>query len=112
MEATTITRERAAGIEVRGPMRPLYDEILTAEALSFLARLTREFRPRIDEALARRRERQARLDAGETLEFMNLHPEDWTVAPIPADLMYPVVRDRLPRGELGAERQHEPGRPQ
>ena len=37
MEATTITRERAAGIEVRGPVRPLYDEILTAEALSFLA---------------------------------------------------------------------------
>ena len=24
-------------------------------------------------------------------------------SPIPADLMYPVVRDRLPRGELGAE---------
>jgi len=86
VEATTITRERAAGIEVRGPMRPLYDEILTAEALSFLARLTREFRPRIDEALARRAERQARLDAGEKLGFMNLHPEDWTVAPIPADL--------------------------
>jgi len=67
-------------------MRPPYGEILTDEALVFLARLAREFRPRIEEALRRRAARQERLALGEKLEFFGLHPEPWTVAPIPADL--------------------------
>ena len=86
MAMTILTPARAEGLDVRGPIRPLYDEILTSEALAFLARLTREFRPRIEEALERRAARQARLAAGEKLEFFHLHPEPWTVAPIPADL--------------------------
>jgi malate synthase len=82
----TLIREREAGIDVRGPLRPHYDEILTPEALAFLARLTREFRPRIDEAIARRAARLTRLAAGEKLSFFDLHPGEWTVAPIPKDL--------------------------
>jgi malate synthase len=81
-----LIREREAGIDVRGPLRPHYDEILTPEALAFLARLTREFRPRIDEAIERRAARLTRLAAGEKLSFFGLHPGDWTVAPIPKDL--------------------------
>jgi malate synthase len=83
VEASTLTRE---GIEVRGPMRPHYDEILTPEALAFVARLAREFRPRIQEAMEKRARRQVHFAAGETLAFYNLHPGEWTVAPIPADL--------------------------
>jgi malate synthase len=86
-----LTSEHAAGVELRGPMRPHYDEILTPEALGFLARLTREFRSRIEEALERRAARQVRLAAGERLAFHDPHPGDWTVAPIPADLMKRTV---------------------
>jgi malate synthase len=67
VEAPTVTRQRAARFEVRGAMRPLYNEILTPEALGFLADLTQEFRPRIEEALERRAARQIRLAAGEKL---------------------------------------------
>jgi len=72
-------------------MRPHYDEILTPEALSFVAKLTREFRPRIEEALEKRTARQVRFAAGERLAFFDLHPGEWTVAPIPGDLMKRAV---------------------
>jgi malate synthase len=83
---TVSTSARTDGLEVRGPMRPLYDEILTHEALAFLERLTREFRPRIDDALERRAAKLARIAAGEKLDFLSFHPGPWKVAPIPADL--------------------------
>ena len=67
-------------------MRAGYDEVLSREALLFLADLTREFRPRIEEALEHRAKLQIHRAAGERLAFYGLHPEAWTVAPIPADL--------------------------
>jgi len=86
VETPTLAKNRAPGGRIRGPMRPLYDEILTDQALAFLAELTREFRPRIQEAMERRAARQLRLAAGERLGFLDLHPEAWKVAPIPKDL--------------------------
>jgi malate synthase len=45
----------------------------------------------VSELLARRRERQARLDAGESFDFLpetaGVRAGDWTVAPLPADLL-------------------------
>jgi malate synthase len=66
------------------------DRILTAPALSFVADLTRRFRPRIDELLERRRATQARFNTGARPEFLaetaRVRSGDWKVGAIPADL--------------------------
>ncbi|MQA85939.1 MAG: malate synthase A [Streptosporangiales bacterium] len=58
------------GVEVVGPSHDRYEEILTPEALSFLASLQREFGRRRDELLRAREERQAELARGGTLDFL------------------------------------------
>lgn len=76
--------------EIRGPMRPGYEQILSPEALSFVAELARLATPRIKALLQARRERQTRLDAGEGFDFLpdtgEIRSAHWTVAPVPADL--------------------------
>ena len=66
-------------------------EILTAEALAFIADLQRRFGPRRDELLAYRVERQKRLDVGEKPDFREetaeIRGKEWRVAPLPADLL-------------------------
>ncbi|HEX3220570.1 MAG TPA: malate synthase A [Candidatus Limnocylindria bacterium] len=67
------------------------DEILTPEALDFVAQLHRSFNRRRLRLLGERRERQARFDAGELPDFLpNTLPvredAEWRVAPAPADL--------------------------
>lgn len=74
------------GVEITGPMKDRYDEILTKEALEFLADLHRRFEPRRQELLAARKRRQEEISAGANLDFL---PEtkairedpDWRVAP-------------------------------
>jgi malate synthase len=79
-----------AGVEVLGPVEGRAAEVLTAEALRFVAELQREFGARRGELLRSRRERQARLDAGELPDFppetREVRQGDWTIAPIPDDL--------------------------
>src|SRR5215210_8496748 len=60
-------------------------EALTDEALTLVGRLHEELDGRRRELLDARQDLQARLDAGETLEFVSA-PEDFTVAPVPAAL--------------------------
>jgi malate synthase len=73
-----------AGIEVTGPMHPRYDEILTPEALSFLADLHRAFDARRRELLDRRKRREAELAAGALFDFLpetrEIRESDWRVA--------------------------------
>src|SRR5690606_12646324 len=78
--------EHNHGVQVTGPVLDRFDEILTPEALAFVATLEREFGARRRELLAARRARQADLSAGGTLGFLpqTRHiPEDgsWRVAP-------------------------------
>jgi malate synthase len=79
-----------AGIDVRGPVEGRFAEILTEEALEFVASLQREFNPTRRELLARRVERQAELDAGGSLDFLvetrDVREAEWRVAPVPDDL--------------------------
>jgi malate synthase len=79
-----------AGVEVRGEVTPAFAEILTPDALAFVAKLQRAFGARRLESLARRQVRQAALDRGEPLDFLpdtkHIRESDWTCAPIPADL--------------------------
>jgi malate synthase len=80
-----------SGLEIRGPIRPGYEAILTPEACAFLAGLFREFEPRRRAILQRRVERQAELDAGALPDFLEstrpVREGAWRVAPIPADLL-------------------------
>src|SRR5258708_40067087 len=66
------------------------ERILTAPALAFIEDLTRRYRPRIEELLARRREAQERFNAGERPDFLaetsDIRRNDWQVGSIPADL--------------------------
>ena len=66
------------------------DEILSSDALDFLAQLHRRFNPMRLQLLAARAQRQKLFDAGETPDFLpetqSIRDGDWKVAPIPADL--------------------------
>ena len=77
-------------IEVSGPPVERSEEVLTPEALAFLAELQRHFGLRRDELLAARRTRRERIAAGERPGFLESTVEirngDWQVAPAPPDL--------------------------
>ena len=69
----------------------LADEVLTPEALTFVGRLAATFGGRVEDLLASRRRRQARLDRGEERlgllsETAGIRASEWRVAPLPADL--------------------------
>jgi malate synthase len=78
------------GIQLRGPLRPGYGEILSPAALDFLAELQTRFGPERERLLGARRKRQARFDAGELPDFREdtraLREGDWQVAEVPAPL--------------------------
>lgn len=77
-------------IRVQRPLPDEYSQILTPEALSFIARLHRTFNPRREELLQKRIERQQRLNQGEMPTFLpeteNIRQAEWRVAPTPPDL--------------------------
>src|SRR5215207_3355691 len=76
-------------IEISGPAVPETDEILTPDALAFLADLQATFGLRREALLQTRRDRQAAIDGGADLDFdpatAELRTADWTVPPAPAD---------------------------
>lgn len=79
------------GVQLVGPLKPGYEQILTPEALAFLADLERRFGPRRIELLKLREKRQQRLDRGEKPDFLaetaEIRDGDWKVAPLPRDLI-------------------------
>ena len=68
-----------------------FDEILSLEALGFIAILERKFGAERRRLLALRGQVQTKLDSGENPKFLsetaNIREEDWTVEPLPADLI-------------------------
>jgi malate synthase len=66
-------------------------DILTPEAQAFLSKLAAEFEPRRQELLERRRAVQEEIDHGKLPDFLSetaeIRERDWTVAPIPRDLL-------------------------
>ncbi|MBL8674228.1 MAG: malate synthase A, partial [Rhodospirillales bacterium] len=79
------------GVELRGAVKPGFETILTPEALAFIVDLQRRFNPTREALLAARAERQKRLDAGEKPDFLpetkQIRDSDWTVAPLPKDIL-------------------------
>ena len=79
-----------AKLELNGPMEAGFEEVLTPDALEFVAELERRFGSRRRELLDARARRRARLLAGEMLDFLpdtrDVREGDWTVAPVPPDM--------------------------
>jgi malate synthase len=80
-----------AGIEITGQITPAFAEILTPEALAFVAKLHRAFEPRRQELLAKRAARQKEFDAGKLPDFLPetkaIRERDWTISPQPKDML-------------------------
>jgi malate synthase len=85
------TQMTARGVEIKAPIRPGYEKILSAEAVAFIAELERKFGPERRRLLNIRAETQARLDAGWRPDFpaetKAIREADWIVAPLPKDLL-------------------------
>jgi malate synthase len=79
-----------SSLKITGEIAPGYQEILTPEALSFVADLARTFTPTLEKLLARRKEVLAELKAGRKLDFLketkDIRAGSWKVGPIPKDL--------------------------
>src|SRR5271169_3075931 len=80
-----------SGAEISAPMHAEQGRVLTSDALQFIVELQRRFNRRRVELLAARHERQKRLDGGEKPDFwpetLKTRESEWTVAPIPQDLL-------------------------
>jgi malate synthase len=78
------------GLELRAPREGHDEEVLSPDALAFVAELHRRFDATRRALLAARVERQARLDAGELPDFLpetrEVREGDWRVAAVPPDL--------------------------
>jgi malate synthase len=78
------------GVELRAPVEGRAEDVLTQEALEFVAELHRRFNAVREQLLRARAERQERLDAGEQPDFLaetrEVRESDWQVAPVPLDL--------------------------
>jgi malate synthase len=81
----------AKGIAVSGVITPEFAQILTPEALAFIAALHRQFEARRQELLARRAVRQKEFDAGKLPDFLpetrKIRESDWAIAPQPQDML-------------------------
>ena len=85
-----MTTTYSPGVEFTAPISPAHAAVLTPEAVVFLAGLQRAHNARRKELLAARIARQAAIDAGARPDFLPetvaIREEDWTIAPLPADL--------------------------
>jgi malate synthase len=77
-------------VTISGAVAPTHKQVLTDEACQFLTTLSHNFEDRRQQLLARRRERQKAIDAGELPDFLpetaDIRQREWKVASIPKDL--------------------------
>ncbi|GAA2246837.1 MULTISPECIES: malate synthase A [Kitasatospora] len=77
-------------VTVVGPRVPRAEEVLTAEAVAFVAGLHRAFEGRRQELLARRKTRRSEIARSGTLDFLpetaEIRAGEWKVAPAPRAL--------------------------
>ncbi|HET9043202.1 MAG TPA: malate synthase A [Burkholderiales bacterium] len=86
-----MTDKYAGGIEVHGRVTPEFAQILTPDAMAFVAKLHRAFEPRRQELLARRAARQKEFDAGQLPDFLpetkSIRASEWKIADQPKDML-------------------------
>jgi malate synthase len=88
---TTFVSAPSPGIEIHAQRKPGDERILTPDALAFVASLERRFGAERRRLLQLRADTQAKLDAGWRPDFpadtRAVRERDWTVAPLPKDLL-------------------------
>src|SRR5574341_1017687 len=79
------------GVSLSGPISKEFAQILSPEALDFVAKLHRKFESRRQELLARRATRQKEFDRGGKPDFLaetkKIRDTDWVIAPQPKDML-------------------------
>ena len=79
------------GVAISGPISKEFAQILSPEALGFVAKLHRKFESRRQELLARRAQRQKEFDAGAKPDFLaetkKIRESDWVIGPQPNDML-------------------------
>ena len=79
------------GVTLAGSLSREYAQILTPEALAFVAKLQRKFDARRQELLARRAARQKEFDTGKLPDFLpetkEVRESEWRISPQPKDLL-------------------------
>ena len=87
----TATFALPPGLTLRATIAPQHADILTPQALGFVAKLHRQFEGRREELLAKRAARQREFDAGTLPDFLpatkNVRDSEWTIAPQPSDML-------------------------
>src|SRR5689334_11391707 len=91
MKTNTVRAEKPSRIEVLGRVTPEFAQVLSTEALAFVAELHRRFESRRQDLLAMRAERQRAFDAGAMPDFLaetrGIRESAWKVASQPRDLL-------------------------
>lgn len=86
-----MTYHKVGQTQITGKYVPAFTEILTPGAVDFLEQLHQKFNHRRIALLKEREARQLRIDAGEMPDFLpetaHIREGDWTVAPLPKDLL-------------------------
>src|SRR5712671_5785734 len=86
-----ISAPKPQDITVTGRVTAQFAEILTPEALDFIAKLHRQFEPRRQELLLQRAARQRDFDAGRLPDFLpetrQVRENDWKIATQPKDML-------------------------
>ncbi|HJS76598.1 MAG TPA: malate synthase A [Burkholderiales bacterium] len=79
------------GIAISGPISKEFAQILSPEAMGFVAKLHRKFESRRQELLARRAQRQKEFDAGTKPDFLketqSIRDSEWVVTSQPKDML-------------------------
>jgi malate synthase len=87
-------------VQITRPLSKAQSEILTEEAVGFLIKLARRFEGTRQQLLEKRRVRQQEIDAGKLPAFLretaSIREAEWTVAPIPRDLLDRRVESEKP----------------
>ncbi len=86
-----LVKHITSGVEIIGASLTASSDILTPEAIDFVTSLERQFRSTRKSLLAKRAERQLRIDCGEMPDFLTSTTDvrenhSWRVGEIPADL--------------------------
>ena len=81
---------QASGIEIRGEIKPGFEQVLTPEALAFVGAIARRFEDERVRLMKVRAERQEAWDAGALPGFLeetrSVREGDWKIKGVPADL--------------------------
>src|SRR5258706_6425369 len=92
MQTSVLSAQSASrGVALGDRVTTEFAEILTPEALEFVAKLHRRFEPRRQELLARRAARQKEFDRGVLPDFLaetkQIRGADWVIAAQPTDML-------------------------